>query len=79
MTNGNDLVTPYAWKIGEDGKTPVINDNTKALTKREYFTAMAIQGILSNPALINTSELEWAAVTSVKAADQIINALNKQL
>jgi len=81
MTNGKDLVTPYAWKIGADGKTPIINDDTNALTKREYFAALAMQGmyagLYSDPNLTGWNNEDFAS-ESAKAADALINALNKQ-
>ena len=46
------------------------------LTKREYFTAMAMQGLLSgadyNPALMDLTK------QSVEIADALIDELNKQ-
>jgi hypothetical protein len=48
------------------------------LTKREYFAAMAMQGVLSNDAEGN---VEWdysiIAKHCCKAADALIEALNK--
>lgn len=46
------------------------------LTKREMFSAMALQGYLSSPFHSNKTEVllsEW----SVKAADALITELNK--
>ncbi|WP_407522720.1 hypothetical protein PDL71_15580 [Lacibacter sp. MH-610] len=94
MTNGDDLVTPYAWKQGADGKTPVINDNTNALTKREYFAAITpitiddiplpiAKLIMGNKPPDETMEnvLWWAdaeARYKVIKADALIKALNEQ-
>ncbi len=44
---------------------------THGLTKREYFTAMALQGLLSNP---NTS---FETRNAVIIADALIAALNE--
>lgn len=44
------------------------------LTKREYFAAMALQGLLANRSLHNDSEF---AACSVIEADKLIAELNK--
>ena len=43
------------------------------LTKREYFAAMALQGLLANDSGLITSK----AIDAVKAADALIEELNK--
>lgn len=43
------------------------------LTKREYFAAMALQGLLANDSGFITSKARYA----VKAADALIEELNK--
>ena len=45
------------------------------LTKREYFAAMAMQGIMSYPRMQQTNEKE--AAFCVAMADALIEALNK--
>jgi len=67
-TNPNDLAYPVMAQ----------NHLHIGLTKREYFAAMAMQGIVSNHAMIDTTNWEWLSQESVKAADALINALNKQ-
>lgn len=44
------------------------------LTKREYFAAMALQGIMSKQYVT----CEGAAKTAVQAADELLNQLDKQ-
>ena len=44
------------------------------LTKREYFAALAMQGLLANPAV---DMLEITAKKAVKTADYLIKALNE--
>ena len=48
------------------------------LSKREFFAAMALQGILSNPSL---DTLEYGpdenAVLAIMSADSLIHGLNK--
>ncbi len=66
MTNGNDLITP------------LINTDTEAghysgLTKREYFAAMAMQGLLASG-----DYTQDIAHSSVECADALISELNKQ-
>jgi hypothetical protein len=46
------------------------------LTKREYFAAMAMQGIMSYPRMQQTNEKE--AAFCVAMADALIEALNKE-
>jgi hypothetical protein len=48
----------------------------QGLTKREYFAAMAMQGLLANHSLTNAHD-EIIAMTALDAADALINALNK--
>jgi len=63
-TNGNDLV-----------RTPMNTLNAKGLTKREYFAAMALQGLLARKS--NGSVYDYADV-AVCQADALISELNKQ-
>ena len=70
MTNANDPINSI----------PDLNNHPSSwygLTKREYFAAMAMQGMLSseNNTLFG---YETIATHSVKHADALINALNKQ-
>jgi hypothetical protein len=57
---------------------PAFNYNVdypeEGLTKREYFAAMALQGILSGSQFL---ESERFAKLAVKAADALIAELNK--
>lgn len=45
------------------------------LTKREYFAAMAMQGLLAN----NKSEHKYCVISAVEYADDLIEVLNKPL
>lgn len=47
------------------------------LTKREYFAAMAMQGMLGNQETYLSMQLKDVAAESVVVADELINALNK--
>lgn len=63
---------PKEWNVPMSG-----------LSKREYFAAMAMQGILSNPSTpqkVITDEIGLLGIASFacKSADALIEALNKQ-
>jgi hypothetical protein len=49
------------------------NAPAKYLTKREYFAAMAMQGLCTSPELT----IEITAVLAVKQAELLIKSLNK--
>ena len=62
--------------------------HTKGLTKREYFAAMAMQGILANPNTSHQIESQYGkidandankilAYTATKLSDALIKALNE--
>lgn len=63
-TKANDLAYPVR-------KIDTINFT--GLTKREYFAAMALQGLLANDSALITSK----ARDVVQAADALIEILNK--
>lgn len=58
-----------------------INEHSEGLTKREYFAAMAMQGILSNEWFYSSQRLQGsidaASEFAVKSADALISELNK--
>ena len=62
-------------KPNESINTIEYNNNyiSTGLTKREYFAAMALQGLLANDSGLITSK----ARDAVKAADALIEELNK--
>lgn len=66
MTNGNDYAFPQAFE--------------KGLTKREYFAAIALQGLASmdNKGADMDQVIETDAFLSVKYADALIKALNEK-
>jgi hypothetical protein len=77
MTNGNDLMYPVVEST--DGSTGRMECVEPGLTKREYFAAMAMQGILANNAEGNTEWLyDIIGQHSVLAADALITELNKE-
>ncbi|RYC69676.1 hypothetical protein [Spirosoma sordidisoli] len=67
-TTRNDLVTPVR-----------VNTQTYGgLTKREYFAAAALQGLLANP---EHAHIEFEAFTAdaVRLADKLIDSLNQKI
>lgn len=53
------------------------SEGSHCLTKREYFAAMAMQGILANSAVyLDKTDMNITGV-SVKMADVLITELNK--
>ena len=79
MTNANESAYP---EVNHDN--PQFSYPTYGLTKREYFAAMAMQGMLAN-SIDNQQGMEpfWhmgnirLAESSVLMADALINALNE--
>ena len=65
MTNAKDLINPTYSQSGVE-----LN---KGLSKREYFAAMAMQGMLAEQYWTSPENL---ARCSTEAADALINALN---
>ena len=57
-------------------KPPFTPGSYYGLTKREYFAAMAMQGLMSNGGNMNTYEED--AETAVRVSDFLIAALNKE-
>ena len=71
MITGNEPAMP---QLTYNRKTGKADGFELGLTKREYFAARAMQGMLHVPPV----NLERVAELSVKAADAIIAELNKQ-
>lgn len=71
MTNGNETIIPHEVK-NQKGETIFIS---QGLTKREYFAAMAMQGMASN--CYKDHPDQHIAEFSVLLADALIEALNK--
>lgn len=67
---------------GNTPANPVPKDNTDAefwgLTKREYFAAMALQGILAANKSMPISEIGNVGKVSAFFADELIEALNEE-
>jgi hypothetical protein len=71
-TNENDSALPIFDSSGWN------HSSNSGLSKREYFAALALQGILSSPAL-NPDEYNPSlnACLAIEAADILIYRLNK--
>ena len=70
MTNANDPVFSTDTINPLDG---VFNHPPIGLTKREYFAAMALQGILANE---GTGNCDTVCRTAIYHADELIRQLN---
>lgn len=66
-TNPNDCAYP---------NEPYIESHARGLTKREYFAAMAMQGILANSEM-GLDTQTWIADEAILQADALIEQLNK--
>lgn len=66
MTNPNDCAFPF------DRNKIIVG----GLTKREYFAAMALQGILADNR--NNDNEKNYAIVAIRLADALIEQLNKQ-
>lgn len=63
--------------ISSDAAFPIVHNNGSieyGLTKREYFAAVALQGLLADP---EGPDSVSAAFIAVRAADNLIKALNE--
>jgi hypothetical protein len=85
ITNPNQNVKTAGQQNGEQ-KVPYIDgDQWSAITKREYFAGLAMQGILSNESFYERMSNEGGenkmvdkvSVASVKMADALLEALSK--
>lgn len=82
MTNGNDLIVPAFDaendfdNLGAARLTRLIPNPNGGITKREYFAAMAMQGLLAadHTMLVSYNIL---AEYATDAADALIAELNK--
>jgi hypothetical protein len=61
-----------------DGKTHG-DDPASSMTKREHIAAIVLQGLVSNSSIpFSENSLEKFGTESVRTADALIEALNKQ-
>lgn len=83
--NPTDYAYPSEMKVYKNGKTDNFDQvNNFGLTKREYFAAMAMHGIISNSLAMNSNSknksldevIELVSMTAIEHADALITALN---
>jgi hypothetical protein len=76
MKNANQPINPMPHQ-NQDGT--IQHDVYFGLTKREYFAALAMQGLLSNGhCLPNKDGIEYVVSISIKAADELLKQLENQ-
>ena len=76
-TNPNDPLNQLPI-FSESESRDAVTMSSGGLTKREYFAAMSLIGVLSGRRdVLNTSQGVWAAEAAVEIADNLINELNK--
>ncbi len=80
MENGDNPVYPILGDLLD--RCGQVNFNPFGLTKREYFAGFALQGLLSNPALINLNlnpkdSMKDTVVVeySIRVADELLKQL----
>lgn len=71
-----------AKELGNDKAFPLISSDgtgvNQGMTLREYFAAKAMQGLLSNPGQIDTTNYKWVAENAIGYADALLAELSKQ-
>lgn len=84
-TNANDPIDWSLVQLQETSPNGIHECRMGGLTKREYFAAMAMQGLLANSEWMQEYEggkylmhNEVISEVSVNLADALINALNKE-
>lgn len=61
-----------------DSAYPSESDHHGGLTKLEYFSGLAMQGLLANNYMIKEYKPEYISNLSVFMANKLINELNEQ-
>lgn len=80
MITGNESVYPSTIAVDEHGNVYRAEHycTNQGLTIREEFAKAAMQGMLSNHALIETNNWTWIAINAVEMAEELISALNNK-
>jgi hypothetical protein len=76
-THPNEIVNAIVTKMHDWKGTEVGECFHPGLTKREYFAAMALQGLLADIVNIKTKSSEKVTEMAVELADELIKELNK--
>jgi hypothetical protein len=74
MKKGNEPAFPRAGSEHTNLADNVRHEPSEGLTKREYFAAMAMQGILASSA---DRGYVWVADYSIRFADELLRQLEK--
>lgn len=74
ITKANDIIFLDKVTKAENHRTQQYDFLSGGLTKREYFAAMAMQGLMSDPRFNGD-----IPKSSVKMADLLIEELNKEV
>ena len=72
-TRGSDTVASVV--ITEPDNATELKMIHKGLTKREYFIAAALQGLLAHPDC-GREDAKWIAKTAVDQADTLLEVIN---
>ena len=77
MKNADRPAYPLQLQEGESSELIGKLGNADGLTKREYFAAMAMQGILVNMGRNRFDSIVQVTEEAVKAADALLKELDK--
>lgn len=79
MKNSEKPINPYIYKDVVQTDTTNLDNRLIGLTKREYFAAMAMQGILVNAGRngFDFSDKEKINQKAIELADELLNQLEK--
>lgn len=77
MTNKKDYAFPFTCEIeyGDEGQTRT--QIHSGLTKREYFAAMAMQGLLTRVPERSSGETDLGVIESDRIAEESVIMANK--
>jgi hypothetical protein len=75
-TKANDVAFPAERIIHDSDGNEIGRTTESGLTKREYFAAMAMQGLISNELTIQGPD--GLSIDAVKYADALIEQLNRR-
>lgn len=76
MSKGNETVFPLVeWTQSKDTGEVTDYGVVPGITKREYFGAMVLQGLVSKYSITRPSDPETLSDTALKVADAFIKAL----
>ena len=77
MTEGNSSAHPHKFFEFDHTTGGYTEQYTIGLTKREYFAAMALQGLLAQYDMKEEGSMVYVCEDAVRLADNLIEELNK--